>query len=74
MGNPIEMTINELALLIKNVMKSDIKIKYSEELEDDPKKRKPDIRLAKNDLKWFPKVSLDEGIEKTVDYYKRIRY
>lgn len=74
LGNPIEMTINELALLIKNVMKSDIKIKYSEELEDDPKKRKPDIRLAKNDLKWFPKVSLDEGIEKTVDYYKRIRY
>lgn len=73
LGNPIEITVNQLALLIKKAMKSDIKIKYSEELENDPKKRKPDIRLAKKELKWFPKISLDEGIEKTINYYKMIR-
>lgn len=70
LGNPTELTVNELAELLKKRMKSDISIRHCEELENDPKKRKPDISLAMKELKWFPKISLDQGISKTINYYK----
>jgi UDP-glucuronate decarboxylase len=40
--------------------------------QDDPKQRKPDITLAKNMLNWEPKIKLDEGLAKTIDYFKNI--
>ena len=40
--------------------------------EDDPEKRKPDISLAKAKLKWEPKIELDEGLKKTVAYFKEV--
>ncbi len=70
LGNPTELSVNELAELLKKKMKSDIPIRHCEELENDPKKRKPDISLAMKELKWFPKISLDQGISKTINYYK----
>lgn len=69
LGNPDEFTILELAEMVKKVTSSNSEIKFVEELpEDDPKRRKPDISKAKEILGWEPKVSLEEGLKKLVDY------
>lgn len=54
-------------------MGSDIDINYTDALEDDPQKRKPNIELAENILHWHPRISLEEGLENTINYYKKIR-
>lgn len=72
-GNPYEMTVNDIAMTIKKIMGSDIDINYTDALEDDPQKRKPNIELAENILHWHPRISLEEGLENTINYYKKIR-
>lgn len=69
-GNPEELTINELALLIKNKINSNIKITHKPLPKDDPKKRKPDITLAKEYFNWEPKISISKGLDKTIEYFK----
>ena len=64
LGNPSEITINDLAKLIIELTNSKSKIIKLELPEDDPKKRKPDISLAKKTLNWSPKTSLEEGLKK----------
>lgn len=73
LGNPNEKTILEIAELIKELTKSKSKIIYKDLPEDDPFKRKPDISLAKTILKWEPKVLLEEGLKKTIKYFKKLR-
>ena len=48
------------------------KIIYKSVPEDDPKQRKPDISLAKKTINWEPKITLDKGLEKTIDYFEKI--
>ena len=72
LGNPNEMTINELAKKIIKLNKSKSKIIFKKMMEGDPSKRKPDISLAKRKLGWKPKTNLNEGLEKTIDYFKSI--
>lgn len=69
-GNPFEITIQELAEIVKKLTNSNSKIVYKLLPEDDPIKRKPDITKASACLKWTPEVNLDEGLKKTIAYYK----
>ena len=70
-GNPIEMTIQQMADKILQATQSQSKIIQVPLPEDDPKTRQPNITLAKKLLDWEPKVSLDEGLESTLEYFKQ---
>ncbi len=69
-GNPHEITLLELAQTIKKISASKSKIVFKPLPQDDPKVRRPDITIAKTKLKWEPKVSLEEGLKKTLSYFK----
>ena len=73
LGNPSEFTILELAKKIIKLTNSKSKIDYRELPEDDPQQRKPDISLAKDILKWSPRISLNEGLKKTIDYFNWLK-
>ncbi|NOX53133.1 MAG: SDR family oxidoreductase [Planctomycetes bacterium] len=70
LGNPIEKSMNELAETVLRVTGSQSRIEYRELPKDDPKRRCPDISLARRVLKWEPKVELEAGLQKTVEYYR----
>jgi len=70
LGNTNETTIIEIAKKITNYTKSSSKIIFNSLPEDDPKQRRPDISLAKEKLDWAPKTSFEEGIKKTIEYFK----
>ncbi|MHB8276102.1 MAG: UDP-glucuronic acid decarboxylase family protein [Candidatus Humimicrobiaceae bacterium] len=69
-GNPQEMTILELAEKIKSLCNSKSSIVYHELPADDPLVRRPDITKAKKILNWEPKINFDEGIQKTIEWFK----
>ena len=69
-GNPNEITIKQIAQTIIKLTNSKSKIIYKPLPQDDPKRRKPDISKAKRILKWEPKISLEEGLKKTIAYFK----
>lgn len=71
-GNPNEFTILELAKKIIELTDSKSKIIYKPLPSDDPMQRQPDISLAKKELDWSPGINLDEGLIKTIDYFKTI--
>ena len=71
-GNPGEFTIKELAEKVIKMTKSKSKIVYMDLPLDDPKQRKPDITLAKQLLDWEPKVKLEKGLVKTIDYFRKV--
>ncbi|MEK6913321.1 MAG: UDP-glucuronic acid decarboxylase family protein [Nanoarchaeota archaeon] len=73
LGNPGEFTMLELAEKIIKLTNSKSKIEYKDLPQDDPQQRKPDITLAKNLLKWQPTIQLNEGLKKTIDYFKWIK-
>jgi len=70
LGNPSEFTVKELAEKIIKLTNSKSKIVHKALPQDDPKQRKPDITLAKEKLKWQPKIKLEEGLLKTIEYFK----
>jgi dTDP-glucose 4,6-dehydratase len=69
-GNPREMTIREFAEVIAEMTGSKAGIVYHPLPEDDPKQRRPDISKAKRILGWSPKVTLEEGLKHTVEYFQ----
>jgi dTDP-glucose 4,6-dehydratase len=69
-GNPIEMTIKQIAETIITMTGSTSKIVYRPLPTDDPKQRRPDITRARTLLGWEPKVQLEEGLTKTIDYFR----
>jgi dTDP-glucose 4,6-dehydratase len=69
-GNPSEMTIEEIAREILRLTGSSSKIVYRPLPEDDPKIRQPDITLARTLLGWEPKVGLEEGLTRTLEYFR----
>lgn len=73
LGNPEEYSVKELADRIIDLTGSKSEIKYSGTFrKDDPMRRCPDITKAKNVLGWEPKVGLEEGLQKTIEYYKSL--
>ncbi len=71
-GNPNEFTIKELALKVIELTGSKSKLVYKPLPEDDPMQRQPNISLAKKELNWEPKIQIDEGLLKTIEYFKSI--
>ena len=69
-GNPNEITVKKLAEIIIKLTNSNSSLKFLELPEDDPMQRKPDISKAKNILNWSPKIPLEEGLLKTIDWVK----
>jgi len=72
LGNPGEFTVLELAKKIIEQTGAKSKIVFEKLPQDDPCRRKPDISKAKRTLDWEPKVSLDEGLKPTIEYFKQI--
>ena len=70
-GNPVEVTMLELAERIITLTGSKSKLCFKPLPQDDPKQRQPDISIAKSVLKWEPKVSLEDGLKATIDYFRR---
>lgn len=71
LGNPEEFTILELAEKIKYLIpKSKSNLTFNPLPEDDPKRRRPNIDLASEKLSWSPKIPLEEGLKKTIEYFK----
>ena len=70
-GNDDEVTINEIASIIKKLMRSSSKIIYNKLPIDDPLKRRPDISLAKEILNWRPKINKKYGFEMLIKYYEK---
>lgn len=71
LGNPYEMRLVEMAEKIVEMTGSRSKIVFKSLPEDDPKVRQPDISKAKNLLKWEPKVSLEDGLKETINYFRK---
>ena len=71
-GNPYEISMKKLASVILDLTNSKSQIIYQDLPKDDPKKRNPNISLAKNKLHWKPKYSLEKGLLKTINYFKQI--
>ena len=71
-GNPEEFSVRELAEKIVEMTNSKSELMFKPLPEDDPKQRQPDISLAKKTLKWEPKVGLEEGLKKTIAYFKSL--
>jgi len=71
LGNPEEITLLELAKIIKGLTKSKSRIVFKPFPVDDPKVRRPDITLAREVLRWKPQISLKDGLLKTIEYFKK---
>lgn len=72
LGNPSEFTIRELAELVLRMTNSRSRIVYRPLPTDDPVQRQPDISLARSQLGWEPGVPLEEGLEKTIAYFRKV--
>lgn len=71
-GNPAEFTMLELAELVLNLTKSRSRLVFKPLPSDDPRQRQPDITLAREKLNWEPKVSLHDGLERTIAYFRTV--
>ncbi len=70
-GNPEEYSIVSLATIIRDMIGNNNTIEFKEEVEDDPQRRRPDISIAKANLNWEPIVSVKDGLDKTIDYFRK---
>jgi len=71
-GNPNEISMNDLASKVLELTKSNSDIIYNDLPQDDPKRRNPDISLAKKNLNWYPQCDLQKGLLNTIKYFKNI--
>ena len=72
LGNPVEFTMLELAELVIRMTGSVSQIIFQKLPEDDPKQRKPNIDLASKHLNWQPKIHLEEGLQETINYFRKV--
>jgi UDP-glucuronate decarboxylase len=72
LGNPDEFTMKEFAEYVKKLTNSKSEIKFLDKTQDDPSQRKPDISLAKKVLGWYPKVTVETGLTKTIAYFQSV--
>jgi dTDP-glucose 4,6-dehydratase len=68
-GNPQEVTVRDLAVRIRDLAGSSSPLRFVEAAADDPKRRCPDIALARRELGWAPEVDLDEGLRRTISWF-----
>jgi UDP-glucuronate decarboxylase len=73
LGNPVESTVLELAKLVIELTDSKSKIIFKDLPQDDPEKRQPDISLAQDKLDWQPSIELEEGLLRTIHYFKSFK-
>lgn len=73
LGNSLEMTVREMAEMVVRKVGSKSKLVFEAEATDDPKQRRPDIRLAKEILNWEPSTPLESGLEKTIEYFRTVQ-
>ena len=71
LGNPIELSMTDLAYKVIKLTNSSSDVIYKKLPKDDPKRRRPDISLAKSTLDWSPVIDLETGIKKTINYFKQ---
>jgi dTDP-glucose 4,6-dehydratase len=71
-GNPAEMTVLQFAEEIKRLVGSEAPIDFRPLPEDDPKIRRPDITKARTLLGWEPRVPLEEGLTRTIEYFRTV--
>jgi len=71
MGNPTEFTVKQLAQMVLSMVGGESKLVLSPLPQDDPKQRQPDITLARDTLDWDPLINLEQGLEKTINYFKQ---
>lgn len=71
LGNPSEFTIKDFSKLVLDKTNSSSSLVYKELPSDDPTRRKPNITLAKEQLNWEPKINIEKGLEKTIDYFSK---
>ena len=71
LGNPNEFTVLELAEKVQKLTGGSSKLVFKPLPSDDPKQRKPDIALAKEKLSWVPTVELEEGLSRTIEYFRK---
>jgi UDP-glucuronate decarboxylase len=69
LGNPVEVTVSELARMIISLVGSRSKVEFQPLPQDDPRRRCPDVTQAKQLLHWSPKVALEEGLSATIAYF-----
>ena len=72
LGNPNEITINKLSTIIRKKINKNLKITHEPLPLDDPLKRKPSIDLAKKEIDWEPIIDIEDGLNKTIKYFKKI--
>ena len=71
LGNPIELSMTDLAYKVIKLTNSSSDVIYKKLPKDDPKRRRPDISLAKSTLDWSPVIDLETGLKKTINYFKQ---
>ena len=71
LGNPIELSMTDLAYKVIKLTNSSSDVIYKKLPKDDPKRRRPDISLAKSTLDWSPVIDLETGLKKTINYFKK---
>ena len=70
LGNPDEYRISELAEIVRELIGNHNPIIQVDKVEDDPRRRRPDISVAREQLSWQPKTGLMDGLKKTIGYFK----
>lgn len=70
LGNPEEVTILEVAQILKELMKSNAQLEFLPLPEDDPRRRKPDITISRTIMDWEPAISLHDALARTIHYYQ----
>lgn len=71
-GNPVEFQIIDLARMVLQMTGSKSELVFKPLPQDDPRQRKPDISLAQKTLGWSPKIALEEGLTRTIDYFQKV--
>jgi UDP-glucuronate decarboxylase len=69
-GNPVEFTIRDLATQVLQLTGSNSRLVFEPLPMDDPRQRQPDIALARQVLRWEPKIQLAEGLERTIEHFR----
>ena len=72
LGNPMEHSMLDLAKTIVSILDREVLFQFKKLPKDDPKQRQPDITYAKNVLNWEPQVNLQDGLKKTIRYFKNL--
>ena len=72
LGNPEEYSVKDFAQYIQQMTQSKSEIKFLPKSQDDPSQRRPDITTAKDKLGWQPKVTVEQGLKRTIEYFQRV--